>query len=231
MQNRICALCALVLATLFIGIGTARADVPAITMSDYTFRAANGARFSVGYTFTLTQPVTITALGAIDFGGTSIANTAPMPVAIYYSGATPNLGVTAENGHFSGVPVTGASASVVSTDPILSINGTPYTGGTGFRYHVLDTPITLDAETYEIQANNNGTGYATNWIGQANIDGLTAPLAATWSMDQPLGADYEANVQPSFAPGIAGPNFLVAVPEPVATGLLAVTSMMLIRRR
>ncbi len=224
----------------------ARADVPAITVSPngYTFRPANGATFSLGYTFTLNHPITITALGIMDFGGTTVAARGSMPVALYWSNPTsPNAGTTTDGFHSSGTPVPGASVSVLPTDPILAVDGSAYVSGDGFRYHMLDTPITLYSDRqastaspagYEIMANNMGSGYATNWVGTATYTEVNAPIKSTYSMIVPSGADYETNTltgSEGFGQAFFGPNFLVQTPEPTAITLVAVASVALLRRR
>ncbi len=223
---------ALVLA---LGAHSVRADVPALTMTGYQFRPANGAHFSLGYTFTLSQPIVITALGTMDFNGTSIAAAGSMPVALYYSNATtPNIGTTTDGVHFSGDPVAGASVVVTKTDPIMAPDGSAYVSGDGFRYHVLPQPIALYATGYELMANNNGTGYATNWTGLTTVTGMTAPIKSTYSMTQPTDAIYDINVlsgNEGFGQAFVGPNFLIAVPEPGALTLLAMASLGMIRRR
>jgi hypothetical protein len=221
---------------ILVGIGllaqTSWADVQAISMASYSFHSANNAHFSIGYTFTLTQPTTVTALGALDFLGTSIGSTQSFPVAIYYSAVTPNAGTTAENGHLSGTAVPGASALVASTDPILALNGGAYTGGDGFRYHTLASPITLDAATYEIQSANMGTGYASNWTAQVNAPGVTAPQMGTFSSTPTDSASYQIDIAPeSFRPSVAGPNFLIAVPEPETIGVLSIVGLGVFGRR
>jgi len=229
---------------LFVGlvglVGTARADDPGIELQNYTFRPAGNAKFSIGWTFQLSHPITITALGTMDFGGNSIATDGPMPVALYYSSATaPNVGTTSDGFHTSGTPVAGASVIVTATDPIMAPNGGPYVSGDGFRYHMLDTPITLYSDPqvptlpkpgYEIQAANMGSGYATNWASVTN-DGVIGPIAATYSMNTPSTPDYETNVFTSFGQAFAGPNFLIQTPEPTAIALVAVGTVALIRRR
>src|SRR5580765_4505549 len=145
----------LLAAAAVVGLSTqwSKADVPGLSMTGYTYNAANHVAFSVGYTFTISQPIVITALGTMDFGGTSIASVGPTPVALYYSAVLPNLGTTTDGVHTSGTPVAGASVSVTSSDPILSVTGGTYTPGSdGFRYHMLDTPISLYATTYEIMS-------------------------------------------------------------------------------
>ena len=225
-------LCALAVA---LGVQSAQADVPALTMIGYQFRPANGARFSLGYTFTLSQPIVITALGTMDFNGTSIATAGSMPVSLYYSNATaPNFGTTTDGVHFSGDPVVGVSAVVTKNDPIMAPDGSAYVSGDGFRYHVLPQPVALYATGYELMANNNGTGYATNWAGLTTVTGMTAPIKSTYSMTQPTDAIYDVNTlsgNEGFGQAFVGPNFLIAVPEPGALSLLAMASLAMIRRR
>ncbi|HEY8746937.1 MAG TPA: PEP-CTERM sorting domain-containing protein, partial [Tepidisphaeraceae bacterium] len=221
---------------ILVGIGlfgrASLADVPAIEFATSNFHTGGGQHFSIGYTFTLTQQVTITALGVMDFGGTSITPAQPLPVALYYSNPTPNVAVTAENGHFSGNPVIGASVQVLSTDPIFASNGGAYTSGDGFRYHTLATPITLDAQSYEIQASNFGTGYRAEWSGITLATGVSGPIHLTSSTEANDTAAYQTNTQGDiFLPGAAGPNFLIAVPEPAALAMVATVGAMLIRRR
>jgi len=230
------SLCALAVAIgIVCGVNSARADLPALTMTNYTFRPAGGARFSIGYTFTLDQPIVITALGALDFGGNTIAAKGPMPVALYYSSATnPNVGQTFDGVNFSSTPVTGASVLVTASDPIMAPDGGPYVSGDGFRYHVLPNPISLYATGYEIQANNENAGYASNWVGLTTFDGITAPIKSTYSMDQPSTADYETNTltgAENFGQAFVGPNFLIQTPEPGAMAVVAMAAVACIRRR
>jgi hypothetical protein len=233
MRSSICALA--IAIGIAYGVNKARADAPALTMTSYTFRPANSARFSIGYTFTLDQPIVITALGALDFGGTTIAAKGPMPVALYYSSSTnPNVGQTFDGVNFSSAPVVGASVMVTASDPIMAPDGSPYVSGDGFRYHVLPNPIALYATGYEIQSNNENAGYATNWVGLTTFDGITAPIKSTYSMDQPTTADYEINTltgAENFGQAFVGPNFLIQTPEPTVMALVAMASVALIRRR
>ena len=243
MRSALSTLAAAVIAITF-STSALRAEVPGITLTSFTFKPANGATFSLGYTFSLNNPITITALGVLDFGGDSIAARGSMPVALYYSSPTaPNLGTSTDGFHVSSTPVAGASVLVSANDPIFALDGGPYVSGDGFRYHMLDTPISLysarqaSTETpvgYEIMANNKGEGYATNWVGTATFTDVNAPLKSTYSMEVPSGADYETNTlsgAEGFGQAFLGPNFLIQTPEPTAITIVAIASLTLIRRR
>jgi len=79
----------------------------------------------------------------------------------------------------------------------MAPDGSPYVSGDGFRYHMLDTPISLYSDPltstalkpgYEIQAANMGSGYATDWFA-TTADGVTAPIRSTYSINLPSTAD------------------------------------------
>ena len=214
----------------------AKADAPGITVTGYSFNIANSVHFTLGYTFQVTQPITVTALGSIDFGGTSIAGTGPRPVAIYYSTNPPVFGSPVD-GHLAGDPVPGASASVSPTDLILGIDGNAYTSGDGFRYHTLASPVTLDPGTYEIMTANLGTGYGYSWTGIGNAAGVSAPLLGTFSGTPTDSATYGTGTETwgafesGMPGGLLGPNFLVGVPEPSGVGLVCLVCVALLRSR
>ena len=132
---------------------------------------------------------------------------------------------------------------MTASDPITAPDGSPYVSGDGFRYHVLTTPITLYSDRqastaspvgYEIMANNMGTGYATNWVA-TTTNGVTGPVKSTYSTNSLITtADYETNIltgAEGFGQAFAGPNFLIQTPEPTALAMVAMTSVILIRRR
>jgi len=228
-------ICFVFLAIWGLWGATADADEPGISMTGYSFNAANNVHFTLGYLFDVTQPITVTALGSIDFGGTSIAGTGSRPVTIYYSTNPPQAGGPAD-GHTSGDAVPGASATVLATDPIFGLDGGAYTSGDGFRYHTLASPVTLDTGTYEIMTVNLGTGYAMSWTGIGNASGVSAPLVGTYSSTPTDTVSYGTSVE-HWGPaensigGLAGPNFLVGVPEPSGVGVVALVCAGLVRRR
>lgn len=230
--------------------GRARADVPAFTMTGFTDTQSNNnpSHYSVGYTFELQQPETVTALGALDVGGNSIGSN-QIPVNIYWSSPTPEpVGSTypAPVGHVSTGRVVGfsyGSTTISSSDPIFSLTGDAYTSGDGFRYHTLDTPIQLDAGFYMITESDFGTGFeggASNFTAAPSIIGPTMSdssngtnYIATFDPNTPDDtAGYNTSPAPAaFGPGIFGPNFLVATPEPGLMGLLLACGGFVLRRR
>ena len=123
--------------------------------------------------------------------------------------------------------------TVTASDPILSVTGGTYTPGfDGFRYHMLDTPISLYATTYEIISAELGAGFTQKWSGISNFAGLTGPQTAVFSGSVKTSADYETNPAPAqVTPGLGGPNFLIQTPEPTAIGVVAILGVGLIRRR
>jgi hypothetical protein len=203
--------------------------------SGYTFGALGGVHSSVGFTFDITQSVTITALGTIDFGGTSIAATGSRPVAIYYANAGTPLSGASDGVHISGDPVPGASAVVTASDPIYALDGGPYMGGDGFRYHTLASPVTIsvvgNSHRFEIVSANMGNGFASNWVNASPGAGISEPVYGVYA----TGTDSAVWGSPapgSFSPGLAGPNFLTGVPEPGIVGVVGVFVLgMVVRRR
>jgi len=62
--------------------------------------------------------------------------------------------------------------------------------------------------------------------------GVSGPIHLTSSTEANDTAAYQTNTQGDiFLPGAAGPNFLIAVPEPAALAMVATVGAMLIRRR
>ena len=230
MSTRMRVFVALGAVSAFCGAGAARAaNIPAFTFTGFASdNTSNTTHYSLGYTFTTTQPLTITALGVLDIGGTSVANGTPsggtkgsgFPVKLYYSASPPATTGTVDGGQTSGTLVTGGSALVTSTDPILSLSGGTYTSGDGFRYHTLTTPITLAAGTYEIANSQLGTGFGSNATGIAEATGVSAPTHATFTNPDDTGS-YNPNTFDNNLPGNIGPNFLDLHPGARAVGLLA----------
>jgi len=188
----------------------------------------------VGYTFDITQPITITALGTIDFGGTSIATTGPRPVEIFYATVNTPLAGVSNGVHISGDPVPGASAVVTASDPIYALDGSPYTGGDGFRYHVLAQPITLtpvmNSYEFEIVTANLGTGFATNWVFSSSAPGVSGPVYGVFG-NPTDSAIWGGALPDTYTPAAAGPNFLIGVPEPGVAGVVAAGLVMCRRSR
>ncbi len=208
----------------------------AYQFSSLTGHAGNGINYDLGYTFTVTSPVTVTGLAAVDWTGSSFPTSGEyigQSVAIYPSALTP----------VAGSPVALASATVLATDPIVSISGGTYTSGTGFRYRDLDAPVTLTAGTYQIVVANHGTGvYQGGTLAGTGVDGI-APLGPGLSNGLYKSPTHTPDyVYPAGGAGVynatalnanVGPNFIVAVPEPamMTTGVLMLGGLTMRRRK
>jgi hypothetical protein len=218
-----------VLLGILSGTTMARADVPAWTLTGFnTDQSGNKGHFSLGFTFGVEVPMTITSVGALDIGGNTIPSNQPMLVKIYESGPSPDAGIQEPNGEFSGTLL--LTSNVSSTDPILSLSGGTYTSGDGFRYHHLAAPLNLTGGTYMIQESNFGTGFKAVGQNLALAPFMEGPYHPTYTIADDT-ATYGTSVADFDQPGLFGPNFLLAVPEPAAIGVLALFGLLCIRRR
>jgi hypothetical protein len=203
-----------------------RADTPAYATTGFMIdQSANPGHFSLGYTFGLETQTMISAVGVLDIGGNTIQPTRPMQVSIYYSGPTPDAGTILPGGRLSGFNL--LTANVSSSDPILSLSGGTYTSGDGFRYHFLDTPLTLPGGTYMIQESDFGTGFKGAAQNLTLAQFIEGPYHATYNLSDD-NSGYGNTLADGELPGFFGPNFLIA-PEPGAAALLLVGAAFCLR--
>jgi hypothetical protein len=193
------------------------APVAAFAYTGATTETFNGGFTSVGYQFTTSSPLSVSALGIFDHNGTDIS-AAGWDVGIY---------------------TTDASHALLTSTTVKSSDATTTPAGGGanvFRYHSLATPVILPAGTYMLASmdpsgafDKNATGLSTGaglgtiTIGHATFTGLGMG-------GQPL-AFPDTNFDPNL-PGNFGPNFLAsAVPEPASITLFLSSGVMLVALR
>jgi hypothetical protein len=205
---------------LVIGAATFTAQaapVPAISYSGAAAEQFGGGFTSVGYQFTTSSPLSISALGIFDHGGNDIPATG-WDAGLYSTDPSHTL-LT--------------SATVKSSDSLTS----PAGGGPDlFRYHALTSPYTLPAGTYMLASvdpsgwfNKVATGVTTGTdLGTITIDHAT--YAGLGAGGQPLA--YPDNVFDGNLPGNFGPNFLASpTPEPASIGLILFSVALIASRR
>lgn len=222
-SNRVRSLLAGLVALLSVAVLPAApahaAYVQAYNMTGFTATTPNlGYHYSLGYTFTVTQPTLIAGLGVLDGGGNTVKTTAGMPVNLYYSTASPSVGTDLGNGHASGDLVAGVT--VTGNDSTLfGLDGGTYTSGDGFRYHLFDTPLLLLPGTYEVVSSPLTKYWRTNPANLTETSGLSGPLHTAYlktSNTTVDGAQYGTSVYDSNVMNL-GPNLLISsVPTPAA---------------
>ena len=132
-----------------------RALTPAEVVSLYTGQAAPSAAvrlisdvgisgpgtdyFNLGWSFTISAPITVSALGFFDWDQDGFAINPP--VGIFDAGTHALL----------------AAITVTSSDPIESAVSTTDGHSGGFRYHDLPSPLNLPVGTYVIAGNAGGS--------------------------------------------------------------------------
>ncbi len=178
---------------------TTLTGTPAVSYGAADFDTYN-APFSLGYTFTTTSALDVTALGYLNDGVTGANATHQVELYQITSGGVLNP----STGMALGAPV-----SVTTT-----VNSPTYNT---FSYTTLTAPVLLNANTtYEIVASNNGNGYGINAQGVFFNDGIRYGASSySYNQTQPV---FNANVFPANNIGNFGPNFqantISAAPEP-----------------
>lgn len=178
----------------------AQTSITAITYASSTLHTQS-TQFSLGFSFTTTNALDVTALGYLNDGQTGANAVHGVEIYQITSGNASNpLAGTA----LFGMPIsvtTGLASPTFNT----------------FSYTTLTAPVLLNANTaYEIVANNNGTDYGVNAQGVFFNGGIaygvsTYKIGATTASFDP--ATYSMNNIGNF-----GPNFqatdVPAAPEP-----------------
>ena len=162
---------------------------PAVAYSTADFDTYN-AQFSLGYTFTTTNALDVTALGYLNDGQTGSKATHQVEIYQITSGGVldPLAGTALLEMPLS--VTTGAASPTFNT----------------FSYTTLTAPVLLSANTaYEIVANNNGNGYGINAQGVFFNDGIRYG-ASSYSSNQTAPV-FNANTYPLNNIGNFGPNF------------------------
>ena len=166
-----------------------------------------GAQFSLGYSFTPTQNLFLTALGYLNDGATGANATHQVQIYQITSG-----GVAAPA---SGTALLGMPVSVTTSGVSSAFNTFTYVPVSG---------LTLLANTpYEIVANDNGNGFAYNAVSPV-FSGITYGTSTfTLGATTPV---FNNNVFPANDPGNFGPNFQFTrvLPVPESSSLMLLTA-------
>lgn len=202
-------LAALGLAAFAAHPASAQSTITAVSYASATLAtsAQDSTLYSLGYSFTTTNALSVTALGYLNDGG--VHN-----VEIYQITSGNALNPLAGTALFAPVSVT--------TGP-----GVPTSNL--FSYTTLAAPVLLNANTsYEIVANNNGNGYAYNAQGVFYGGGISYGVS-TYSAGQntPVfnGSTYQPNNIGNFGPNFLANNPASAAPEPSQIGMLALVAI------
>jgi len=165
---------------------------PANTPTEQTFTGFAGAisNATIGWSFSLSNNVTVSSLGLYDSGGNGLANA--HAVAIWTSGGTLVTSTTIPNG--TGATLLGAYR-YVAVPPVVLNSGQSYVIGALYPTQSGDNIIFNSAQTY------------------------AAPIAFGQSRQTPLnltGTDPLTfpSLNPGNAEGFFGPNFLGSYDEP-----------------
>jgi hypothetical protein len=194
---------------------SAAAPIPAISITGGTVRD-HTVGLSLGYEFTLTQDVGVTALGVYDPGNNGLIT--DHAVAIYRTSD-------------EGVEMT---TTVLTTD--TTSVGDPTDGY--FVYHDLGAEIPLSAGTYRIATYYAASSpdlfiggfFATPYVANSPVTGVFGYYSEyVGSLAYPLIFAYPNSGEQGYP--WTGPNFLFVVPEPASLGLLALGGLLLARPR
>lgn len=173
----------------------AQTAITAVTYAAADFDTYNG-QFSLGYSFTTTNALDVTALGYLNDGQTGSKATHQVEIYQITSGGV--LNPVAGTALFAPVSVTTTAAS-----PTFNT----------FSYTTLTAPVLLAANTqYEIVANNNGNGYGINAQGVFFNDGIRYGTSIyQFGATTPV---FNANTFPANNIGNFGPNFQANMASP-----------------
>jgi len=179
------------------------------------FPPNQGAQFSLGYSFTPTQTLFLTALGYLNDGATG-AN-ATHQVQIYQITAGGTLAPTA------GTALFGTPVSVTTSAASAAFNT--------FTYVPVSGVMLLSNTPYEIVAEDNDNGFAYNAVAPVFTDITYGTSTYTAGATTPV---FNTNTYPLNDPGNFGPNFqfrTTSIPEPSSMTLLAVGGLVLLGLR
>lgn len=161
-----------------------------------------GTQFSLGYSFTPTQNLLVTALGYLNDGATGINATHQVQIYQITSG---------------GVLAPASGKALLGTPTFVTTSGASAAYNT-FTYVPVSGLILLANTPYEIVANNNGNGFAYNAISPV-FNGITYGTSTfTANATAPV---FNNNTFPANDPGNFGPNlqFVLSAPVPEASSL------------
>ena len=213
---RASALAALVLVLLSV---PAHAGVIAFTASGDTNSVyRQGSLYVLGWQFTIAAPIQVTSLGFWDYEGNGFEAA---------TGGTTSSDVGIWNLSQSLL----TSVTVLSSDPLSNV----LADGSGFHFHSLNSPLTLQAGTFVI----GGVAHGESYICYPANCGSFNP---TIGFGQGLSAFSDTLVFPGNSdvfgnPGWIGPNFQFenTVPEPGSAWLvppvLGVLAIVIRKRR
>jgi hypothetical protein len=192
------------------------APIPAIGYASAAAEQFSGGFTSVGYQFTTSAPLLVSALGIYDHAGNDIT----------------------ASGSQAGLYTTDASHTLLAATTITSGDATSPAGAGSdvFRYHNLTVPLVLPAGTYML-ASQDPSGWFTKTasgvttgagLGAITIDHAT--FTGLGMGGQPLA--YPDTAFDTNLPGNFGPNFLASpVPEPTSIGAILLCGTILVSRK
>ncbi len=208
MSNK--SLFTIVAATLITtGLSQSSEAATALTFTTEAWSFPNGS-YNYGWTFTLAQSETVGKLGVWDQAGNGLGEA--HPVGIWNAGGSLVVSTTVPAGTLGSFVASGS-------------------GGSGFRFADVTTPVVLPAGSYTVAAYfPTGADEVAGGVAPGN---LTTLPGLTYGQNRQGGAGGLA--QPGShigGDGIAffGGNFQT-VPEPTTLGLLAIGGIAALRRR
>jgi hypothetical protein len=177
--------------------GTEKLALTVLSDSNGVYR--NGAQYSLGWSFTNTVPIQITALGFWDYMGDGFEDNS--------LGGTTNV----EVGLWDADQKLLAQVTVQSADPLLNV----LSDQSGFRFHSLASPVTLKPGIYVLGGTTHGESYIFYPVSSASFDPAIIWLQALEAFSDTLV--YPAAADPHPPVGWIGPNLTFNLASSIIT--------------
>jgi len=209
-------LCA-VAALLLVG-GIAQADM---LITATPLGGGDSGSYEVGNQFTITSPITVSALGVYSYGGWSLTPDGDDFIALYALGNTTPL----------------AAVGVPTGTPVTQLDGNPVVSNTTPGYAWIPVALTLPAGTYRLVDSEAVWTHATyrsdNGLGPVTFNPIFTNVQGVYANNSSYAvADAIYPTNPD-AYTFSSPNMqFTASPEPATMALLAIGGIgALLRRR